>query len=233
MYEGKSYLGLIPARGGSKGLPGKNIKVLGDKPLIAWSVMAAKQSLFIDRVVVTTDDMAIMDTAQAYGADVPFMRPKELATDSAKMMDVIEHTYRWFSEHDKKYDYVVLLQPTSPFRTARHIDEAIELLYKRRAKVVLGVTALEHSPLLANKLPADGNMNNFYASSLQTLNRQEMDTYYRLNGGIYVADFEYLVKNRVWIGADTYAYIMDKKASVDIDHMEDFLFAQTLLANNL
>ena len=233
MHEQKSYLALIPARGGSKGLPGKNVKVLGDKPLIAWSIQAAKQSRYIDDVLVSTDDEQIAQVAKQYGADVPFMRPATIASDSAKMMDVIDHAYRFLAQAGKTYDFLVLLQPTSPFRHAKHIDEAIELRHQRHADVILGMIEAEHSPLLYNKLPVDGNMNNFYSTHLQHLNRQDMEKYYRLNGAIYVARFDELLASQRWIGEKTYAYIMERRHSVDIDHLEDFLFAQMLFNEGL
>ncbi len=229
MFEGKTFLALIPARGGSKGLPGKNVRMLGDKALIGWSIAAAKASRYVDGCIVSTDDDAITAVSLQCGAEVPFKRPAEIASDTAKMMDVIAHAFEFLGGRGKHYDYLVLLQPTSPFRTGKHIDEAIELLHARQAKVVLGVTQTEHSPLLANTLPTDGNMGGFYPAHLQTLNRQDMAPYYRLNGGIYVADWKFLLEGKKWITPDTYAYVMDRRSSIDIDHIEDFLLAEALL----
>lgn len=232
MKNNKTFLAVIPARGGSKGLPGKNIRPLEGKPLIGWSVEAAKQSRYVDECIITTDSQEIADAASQYGAKVPFMRPDELSTDTAKMLDVLTHVYEWSKDQNTMYDYLVLLQPTSPFRTASHIDEAIDLLFAKQGQCVLGVTELEHSPLLSNTLPDDLNMNNFYGKELQNLNRQEMKQYFRLNGAIYVIEWDYLIKNRKWIGEGTYAYVMNRASSVDIDCLEDFLFAQALLDNN-
>ena len=229
MYQGKMILALIAARGGSKGLPGKNIRLLGDKPLIAWSIDAATNSEYIDRLIVSTDDKEIAGTAEAFGAEVPFFRPVELASDTAKMMDVIMHAMDHVEQKGGKYDYLVLLQPTSPFRTAVLIDQAIELLFNKKGKVVLGVTEVQHSPLRTNVLPDDGNMGEFYSSKLENFNRQEMSPYYRLNGAIYVADWTFMKENKKWLSKDTYAYIMDRRSSIDIDDLEDFLLAEVML----
>ena len=164
MYQDKKFLALIPARGGSKGLPGKNVRILGDKPLIAWSIETARKSQYVDDVIISTDDDEIADVARKFNANVPFKRKAELASDKAQMMDVLIDAMDYVRENIGAFDYLVLLQPTSPFRTAQHIDEAIELLFQREAKIVMGVTELEHSPERANTLPENGCMDNFYKS---------------------------------------------------------------------
>lgn len=233
MYKGKKFLVIIPARGGSKGLPGKNTRVLGDKPLIAWSVEAAKKSKYIDRCIISTDSDEIAGVAAQFGADVPFKRPAELATDSAKMVDVLHHAMNFIEEQEGVYDYLVLLQPTSPFRSETHVDESIELLMAKKGKVVLGVVEAEHSPLLCGNLPPDGNMGDFYDKRWQNLNRQDMKKFYRVNGAIYVVDWDFWKQKQSWIEKDTFAYVMDRKFSVDIDTVEDFLMAEAYLQHSL
>ena len=132
MFKGKCFLALIPARGGSKGLKDKNIRLLNNKPLLAYTIEAAKESRIFDRIIVSTDSEKIAVVALKYGAEVPFMRPKELATDTASSMDVLIHTIKLLQESNDKYDYVALLQPTSPLRTSQDIVEAADLSIEKR-----------------------------------------------------------------------------------------------------
>ena len=133
MYKGKTILGLIPARGGSKGLPRKNIRPLLGKPLIAWTIEQALASEYLDRVVVSTDDEKIAEISRKYGAKVPFMRPKESAADEARRIDVVLHAIDWMEKNDNSYDLIMLLQPTSPLRTSEDIDKAIKLFISKKA----------------------------------------------------------------------------------------------------
>lgn len=157
MYKNKNILGLIPARGGSKGLPGKNIKPLLGKPLIAWTIKQVLASKYIDRVIVSTDDKEIAEISEKYGAEVPFMRPKEIAMDKARGIDVVLHSLNWLKENDKRkqYDLIMLLQPTSPLRKSEDINKAIEILFLKEAKTIVSVCEVDHHPLLANTLPED------------------------------------------------------------------------------
>lgn len=226
MINNKKIIAIIPARGGSKRLPRKNILSLEGKPLIAWTIEAALESAYIDRVFVSTDDLEIAEIAKKFGAEVPELRPKSLGLDSTTTMDVLSHVL-----HNYKNDehYFVLLQPTSPLRTNKHIDEAIAMMATKDAKLVVSVTSCEHSPLWTNKLPSNGCMNNFL-NKQSNLRSQELDSYYRLNGAIYVQDIQYFLKNRT-INYDeySYAYIMDTKSSVDIDNEIDFELAEFYL----
>src|ERR1035437_8121405 len=173
---------LITARGGSKGVPGKNIRILGEKPLIAYSIEAAKKSIYKGTDVVSTDDDEIAAVAKKYGAEVPFRRPAELATDSASSMDAIMHALDFFSKQNKKFDIVVLLQPTSPLRTSKHIDEAMKLMQSKKADAIVSVCEAEHHPLWSNTLPENGSMKFFLRDDIKGLNRQQLPKYYRLNG---------------------------------------------------
>ena len=230
MYKGKNILGLIPARGGSKGLPGKNIKPLLGKPLIAWTIEQALASKYLDIVVVSTDDKEISEISKKYGAEVPFIRPKELAKDNAKGIDVVLHTMDWVKENDnrKQYDLIMLLQPTSPLRTKEDIDKAIELLFLKKAKAIVSVCEVDHHPLWANTLPEDGCMKDFIKPQVMNKNRQELPVFYRLNGAIYLAYCNYLKERKSFIGKDTFAYIMPRERSIDIDNKIDFKLAEVL-----
>jgi len=231
LYKGKTILGLIPARGGSKGLPRKNIKPLSDKPLIAWTIEQALASKYLDRIAVSTDDKEIAEVSKKYGADVPFIRPKELAEDNAKGIDVVLHAIDWLKKNDrrKQYDLMMLLQPTSPLRTTEDIDKAIELLFLKKAKAIVSVCEVDHHPLWANTLPEDGCMKDFIRKEVMNKNRQELPKFYRLNGAIYIAYCDYLQKQKSFFGKDTFAYIMPKSRSMDIDDEIDFRLAEILI----
>ena len=225
MLQGKTFLAVIPARGGSKRLLKKNILPLAGKPLIAWSIEAAKKSKYIDDIVVTSDDDAILSIAQSYALK-SIKRPDELASDTTSSIDVIKHTLEIFSE----YDYIILLQPTSPLREAKHIDEAIELLIQKDANAVISVCEAEHSPLWSNTLDEDRSMVDFLDQKLLNLRSQELKKYYRLNGAIYIAESEKLIReNTFFLKKNIYAYIMQQKESVDIDTQLDFDFATFLM----
>ena len=231
MYRGKNILGLIPARGGSKGLPGKNTRPLLGKPLIAWTIEQALTSKYLDRVVVSTDDKEIAEISKKYGAEIPFMRPKKLAEDNAKGIDIVLHTIDWFRENDKRkqYDLIMLLQPTSPLRKSEDIDKAIEYLFLREAKAVVSVCEVDHHPLWANTLPEDGCMKDFIRKEIINKNRQELPVFYRLNGAIYLAYCDYINQCKSFIGKDTFAYIMPRERSIDIDDEIDLRLAETLM----
>jgi len=231
VYREKNILGLIPARGGSKGLPRKNIKPLLGKPLIAWTIEQAFASRYLDKVVVSTDDKEIAEISKKYGADVPFMRPKELAGDNTKGIEVVLHVIDWLKENDKQkqYDLIMLLQPTSPLRKAEDIDKAIELLFLKEAKAIVSVCEVEHHLLWANNLPEDGSMKDFIRPEIMNKNRQELPVFYRLNGAIYLAYCNYIKKYRSFIGEKTFAYIMPRERSIDIDSEVDLNLAEVLI----
>ena len=230
MINGKSVLAIIPARGGSKGLPGKNIKKLCGKPLIAWSIDAAKSCSDIDQVVVSTDDREIAGVAKKYGAEVPFMRPPELASDSAATINVIFHTIDWLKKY-KGYqaEYILLLQPTSPLRSSEDIDGAMNMLKKKNAQAVVSVCETDHHPWWSNILPEDDNMKDFIRPDILNRRRQDLPVFYKLNGAIYLADTDYLHEYNGFLGPDTFAYKMSKERSVDIDSDLDFKLVTLLL----
>jgi len=229
MYKNKKILALITARKESKGLIRKNIKPFAGKPLIAWSIEEAKNSKYIDRVVVTTEDEGIAKISKKCGADVPFMRPRHLALDNTKHIDVILHSMLWLEENNKPYDLLVLLQPTCPLRTSEDIDNSIITLFQKNAKAVVSVSEVEHPPYWDNILPKNGCMKNFLRPDVIGKNRQELPTFYRINGVIYVAYWDFLKRAKTFFGNQTYAYIIPKNKAVDIDDETDFKFAEFLM----
>lgn len=226
MYKGATFAAIIPARGGSKRLPHKNILDLEGKPLISWTIEAALKSRYIDEIVVTSDDDEIIHIAQKAGVKT-LKRPDELARDDTSTVDTVLHALN----HMKRFDYVVLLQPTSPLRTDKHIDEAIELCSAKEADAVISVCETEHSPLWSNVLPKDGDMSCFLREEVKNKRSQELPAHYRLNGALYICRTEKLSDQRTFfLNTNTYAYIMDRESSVDIDEAFDFLLAKTLLS---
>ncbi|CAA6826974.1 MAG: N-Acetylneuraminate cytidylyltransferase (EC [uncultured Sulfurovum sp.] len=225
MLNEKTFLAIIPARGGSKRLPRKNILDLAGKPLIGWSIEAGLQSKYIDKVIVTSDHDEILDIADDFGSET-IKRPDALASDTATSFDAIKHTI----ENMDRYDYVVLLQPTSPLRTAEHIDTAIELLERKKADAVVSVCEMDHSPLWSNTLPKDGNMNDFIRDKIRDKRSQDLEKFYRLNGAIYICDTNRLLDEKsFFLHDDIFAYCMDRESSVDIDEKIDFKFAEILI----
>lgn len=226
MYKEKTFLAIIPARGGSKRLPRKNVLDLGGKPLIAWSVEAAKESKYIDNVVVSSDDDEILSVARSYDAQI-LKRPAGLASDKATTMDALVHAI----EHiQQTYDYIIVLQPTSPLRDSKDIDGAIEYLFEKEAKSIVSVCEMEHSPLWANTLPNDNSMHSFLKDEILNKRSQDLQQYYRLNGAIYICQTETLMKEKsFFLKENIYAYIMQQHKSIDIDTKIDFDFAQFLI----
>ncbi len=234
MINGKYVLAIIPARGGSKGLPRKNVLNFLGKPLIRWTIEQAKNSIYIDKIIVSTDDDEIKTISRVAGADVPFIRPKELATDDAKGIDVILHAVNWSENNDKErcFDIIVYLQPTSPLRLSEDIDCSIEMLFSKDAKAIVSICEVEHNPLWTNVLPPDGCMKNFIRPEVLNRNRQEFPQYYRLNGSIYISMIDLLKLQKTFYGDKTFAYIMPRERSVDIDTFIDFQVAEFLFKIN-
>lgn len=230
MYKNKMILALITARAGSKGLPGKNIRLFHGKPLVVWTIKQAIASKYLDKVVVSTDDVNIAKVALKGGAQVPFLRPKKLATSSAKIIDVLMHALDFFEKKLCKFDLIMLLQPTSPLRNTKDIDEAIELFFRKHVQAVVSVCPVEHHPLWCNRLDKDGMMRDFLKPETLNKNRQQLPECFRLNGAIYLADTSFLRKEKSFITNNTYAYKMPCDRSVDIDTELDFDFAKFLIS---
>jgi len=230
MFKNKTILALIPARAGSKGLPGKNTRPLLGKPLVAWTIEQALASRYLDKIVVSTDDVNISRIALQYGAEVPFLRPRKLATSPAKMAGVLMHALDFFEKKSYKFDLIMVLQPTSPLRKAEDIDGAIEFLFRKSSRAVVSVCPVEHHPFWCANLNKDGRIGSFLNPSGIYKNRQELPEYFRINGAVYLAYTSFFRKNKKFITKGTYAYKMPRERSVDIDAELDFDFARFLVS---
>ncbi|WP_038070666.1 acylneuraminate cytidylyltransferase family protein [Hydrogenovibrio kuenenii] len=226
-------LALIPARQGSKRLPNKNIKMLAGKPLIAWTIEAALASdLVKDRmmdVFVSTDSEEIADIAREHGAKVPFLRPDELASDTASTKDAITHALKTLKEMGQEYDCLILLQPTSPLRQSFHIDEAFALFLDKDAESVTSVSELEHPIEWTMTLEDDLKLDNFFQENAEALKTrsQDLPTRYRLNGALVIHKTKTFFADQVLPQQkDVYAYVMERKYAVDIDELADFQYAE-------
>lgn len=231
MINEKKILAVIPARGGSKGIPRKNIKKLNGKPLIAYTIEEAKKSGYIDKLIVSTEDREIAKISKIFGAEVPFLRPKELSNDNTPGIDPILHAVNWFKGKDCNFDYVMCLQCTSPFRKYSQIDEAIEKLIKLDGDSIVSVCESEITPYWMKKVE-DGKLKDFINSNVFYTRRQDIPKVYRLNGAIYMARTQVLMNIKNWYSKNTLSYIMDKISSVDIDDMIDFKFVEFLMKGN-
>lgn len=224
-------LAVIPARGGSKGVPNKNIKELGGNPLISYTIHAAIDSGVFEKIIVSTDSLNIAETAMKYGAEIPFLRPEEISGDTVSSDDVILHALSFYKEQGIYFEEVCKLQPTSPFRNGKHIREAYNLYKERKANFLVSVCECEHSPLWAGKIEADLRMDYFLADEVKRACRQNLPTYYRLNGAIYMGKTCLFCENKNFFGSNSIAYIMQQEDSVDIDSKLDFAVAQVIIKN--
>ncbi|GAA5132120.1 cytidylyltransferase domain-containing protein [Thalassotalea piscium] len=224
-------LAIIPARAGSKRLPGKNSKQLCGKPLVQWTMEAAQQCQEIDEIIVSTDCENIAAIAQKCGLPVPFLRPKEIAGDTATANDVVKHTVDYYKKKGRVFDYILWLQPTSPLRSSNNIKEAIERLKEKSADGVISVCECDHSPMWSNTLDEDGSMTSFVSTFVKKNPRsQALPTFYRLNGAIYITKVDKLLAQETFfLEEKLFAYVMDREASIDIDHHLDFKLAEFLL----
>ncbi len=227
MIGNKHLLALIPARGGSKRLPKKNSLSFSGKPLIAWSIEAGLKSKYVDEVIVSTDDIEIAEISKKYGATVPFMRPIELASDTSSTIDVVRHAIEYCNHNVGKFDYIVVLQPTSPLRTEKDIDASVEMLSNNQANGIIGVTEIEHPVEWINVLPDDLSMDNFFLNNNDNKRSQDFPVRYRVNGAIYLGKIKEILESNSFLDAGkVYAHIMDKASSVDIDCKLDFDYAE-------
>lgn len=233
MIGDKKVLAIIPARGGSKRLPRKNILPLGAEPLIKWTIDAAKDCQYIDRFIVSTEDSEIAEVSKKEGADVPFLRPDYLAEDSTTTLDVVLHLLNKLEEKGEHYDYIVLLQPTSPLRTAKHIDAAFQQLIETNQRAIVSVCEAEHHPLWCNTLPENKTMSSFLNKEVHNKRSQDLPTYYRLNGAIYICLIPLLKAEKTFLpSVDCSAYIMLQEDSIDIDTKSDFDRAELAVDRN-
>ncbi|PKM61030.1 MAG: CMP-N-acetlyneuraminic acid synthetase [Firmicutes bacterium HGW-Firmicutes-4] len=221
-------IAIIPARSGSKGLKDKNIKLLNGKPLIAYTIEAALSSCIFEDVVVTTDSEDYAKIVKKYGATVPFIRDEKLSGDTVTSYDVVVDVFNKLKE--KKYDNLMLLQPTSPLRSSEDIKNAMQLFLDKKANAVVSLCEVDHSPIFTGMISEDLNIDGFIKKGT-SYRRQDLPRYYRINGAIYLANIDYYIENTDLYRQNCYAYIMKKENSVDIDDKLDFIFAETLLKN--
>lgn len=222
-------IAIIPARSGSKGLKDKNIKLLNGKPLIAYTIEAAQNSNIFDEIFVSTDSQEYAEIALEYGASVPFLRSKELSNDTASSWDVVKDALINYRMAGKEFDTVALLQPTSPLRNSDDIVHGYNQMISKNANSIISVCIADHSPLWSNTLPEDSSLYNFLNQELIKIPRQILPTYYRINGAMYLVKKEYLMRTENIYEEKSFAFIMPKENSIDIDDIIDFIITEALL----
>ncbi len=228
MINGKKILAIIPARGGSKGIPRKNIKMLAGKPLIAWTIEEAKKSKYIDRLILSSEDDEIISVAQEWGCEVPFVRPKELAQDETPGIEPVIHAINTLSE---KYDYVCLLQPTSPLRKVEDIDGCISKCIEFEAPSCVSIVEVDKNPYWMYEIGKDEVLKPLFANNKAT-RRQDLPKIYALNGAVYVSSANEIINKRKFVTENTVSFEMAKKSSVDIDEIIDFKFSELIIEDN-
>ena len=223
-------IAIITARSGSKGLKDKNIKPLAGKPLLSYSIEAALKSEMFDTVMVSTDSEEYADISREYGAEVPFLRSERTSSDTASSWDVVDEVLDGYHKIGKDFETFMLLQPTSPLRTSEDIINAYGLLSEKEAISIVSVCKADHSPLQYGILPDDLSMVDFINGLAKGKRRQDLKDYYRINGAVYLSKVDYFKEFRDIYKKGCYAYIMDRKNSIDIDEEFDFDLAAALLS---
>lgn len=226
MINGKSVLAVIPARGGSKGVPKKNIRLLNEKPLIAYTIEEAIKSKYLDKVVISTDSKEIADICKKYGGEIPYLRPKELARDDSPTVDCVLHMIEWLKNNEfYEPDYICLLQCTSPLRTFQDIDGTIEKIIDSNMDGAISVCEAEVNPYWTNVF--DGNsLRYFIEEGKQIRQRQKLPKIYRYNGAVYVIKTDIFIKEMTFEPKKITGYIMSNENSIDIDTEVDFKIAE-------
>lgn len=221
-------LAIIPARSGSKGLKNKNIKLLYGKPLLAYTIEAAIDSGVFDEVMVSTDSEKYAQIAIEYGAKVPFLRSQENSKDTASSWDVVLEVLEFYRHKGKNFKRICLLQPTSPMRDKKDIQGAYAEFDELKAKAVVSVCEVEHSPAICNVLPKNKDMNGFIFTA-SNKRRQEIEKFWRINGAIYFTDVDFLLENTFLYRKGCYGYMMEQSHSIDIDTELDFVIAESVM----
>lgn len=227
---------LITARGGSKGVPRKNIRKVGSLPLLAYKIRAAQGTSFGKRIIVSTDDLEIAEVARKYNAEVPFIRPTELASDEASSMDVVMHAMEWIDNNDaKKYDYICLLEPSSPFATSDDLEKSIKLIDEYQADTLLGMKEVGVTRNFIHELDDAGKLSLFYdeIKHLNSVRRQSQAKEYTMNGCMYIARWDYFKENKLFHSKNSIPYIMPSERSVEIDSMSDYYYACFLVEEGI
>ena len=235
MYKNKTFLAIIPARGGSKRLPRKNVLDLVGKPLIAWSIESALKSKYIDEVMVSTDDNEIETIAKRHSANVPYKRASELSNDVVGKEVVIEDVINYYAKNlNKNFDYIIYLQPTSPLRTSEDIDNSIEFLFEKNADAIVSVCEVEHPVQWSGTLDENMDMSQFLDADGFKYRSQDLEKYYRLNGSIFLSDTKrFLEEKSMFLKSNIFAFEMSQEKSVDIDTELDFKIAKVLIEDVL
>lgn len=219
MINNNKVLGIIPARGGSKGIPRKNIKLLAGKPLIAWTIIEAKKSQYLDRLILSSENMEIIATAKSWGCEAPFVRPAELAQDDTPGIEPVIHALDQLGEH---YDYVALLQPTSPLRIVEDIDGCIHYCLQEGAPACVTVSLTDKHPYWMHTIDEHHRLHPLFTTAQSFQRRQDLPPIYFENGAVYVAQKDFLLNRKSFTTEETLAYIMPPERSWDIDNESDF-----------
>lgn len=231
MYKNKRIFALIPARGGSKGISKKNIREVKGRPLIDYTISEALKSNYLDYTMVSTDTNEIAEIALEYGAEVPFLRDEFLASDEAKTIDVMVDAVRKLGELEGSFDYVVLLQPTQPLRTAEHIDRSIEEIIDKELDSLVGVNEAEDHPILMRTINENNELENLLDRN-STVRRQNFERYYKVNGALYINKLDETFNSSTSLNDNKHPFIMDKKYDLDIDEPKDLNLFEWLLDQN-
>ena len=233
MYNTKKILAIIPARGGSKGLPEKNIKPLFGKPLIGWTIEQARECKLIDEIFVSTDSEKIANTAKEFGVDVPFLRPSELANDSSSSMDVVEHVISHFENRNFFFDYIVLLEPTSPLRKKKDLDTAIQMAIENETAdgiISLGEVHMEH-PMIVKKINEKGKITSYIDHVKKISQRQQADKAYFPYGVIYMIKTDIFKKEKAFYTDNVLPYYIERWQNYEVDDIYDFIAIEAILKN--
>lgn len=223
------HIAVIPARSGSKGLKDKNIKLLNNKPLLAYAIEEAQKTQIFDKIHVSTDSEQYAEIGRQYGAHIPFLRDAATSSDTSLMWDAMCFVLKEYEKRGECFDTITVLQPTSPLRTSEDVVKAFEFFKDKQANMISSVCEMEHSPLWSNTLPEDLSMKDFEDEKLAYLPRQSLPVYYRENGAIYILSVEHLFSASNVYSDKCYAYIMSKEHSIDIDDELDFAIAEILM----
>jgi CMP-N,N'-diacetyllegionaminic acid synthase len=238
MADLAQVLFLLVGRGGSKGLPGKNLREIGGLSLIGYKARAAKKSRYCTRLVVSSDSTEIRDEAMAHGAEVLFERPAELATDTASSNDVVLHAMDWIETHERRrYDAIMLLEPSSPFARPEHFDEAVELFVARKAALVVGMRETEVASVFVGKLGSDGSIGGIVEKMLGTpaQRRQDQAPEVTMNGALYLVGWEAMrTHGRVYADPSaSYGILMDRLHSIEIESAADLAYASYVIEHGM
>ena len=228
MIDNKKVLAIIPARGGSKGIPRKNVKAISGKPMIQYTIEAAKDCEYIDKVIVSTEDEEIADISMRAGAIVPFSRPEELATDEAKIIDVVMHAVEFYVRKAEHFDIIVLLQPTSPLRNAEDVTKALEYFIRKEQKSLVSVSEVSESPIFMRSFNKENELEKIVSED-GGVHGQDMKKYYRINGAIYINKVSEL-NPQTNFNDNQMGYVLTKEHGIDVDEPQDLVVAEYYLS---